>query len=119
VIEIGRRFRNQPPPPHIVFEALTNPNSDPRRPWLTLLHDEQPPTVLRAEPVSLVVWSSLWIKRPDATIEFDLPKAGSDGTNLGWILFVNEPRPDETLVGHMRKRMNQLINANLRYTFGQ
>ena len=37
-----------------------------------------------------------------------------DGTVL-----VNEPAPDDALVGHIRKRMNKLINANLRYTYGQ
>ena len=27
--------------------------------------------------------------------------------------------PDASAVGHLRKRLNELINANLRYTFGQ
>jgi hypothetical protein len=27
--------------------------------------------------------------------------------------------PGDALTGHLRKRLNQLINANLRYTFGQ
>jgi hypothetical protein len=26
---------------------------------------------------------------------------------------------DPSLLGHLRKRINELINANLRYTFGQ
>jgi hypothetical protein len=30
-----------------------------------------------------------------------------------------EPVPDQALTGHLRKRMNELINANLRYTYGQ
>ncbi|MCW2524655.1 MAG: hypothetical protein JWO63_2990 [Frankiales bacterium] len=42
-----------------------------------------------------------------------------DGTLLRWTLSVNDPLPDEALIGHMRKRLNQLINADLRYTFGQ
>jgi hypothetical protein len=25
--------------------------------------------------------------------------------------------PDPSLLGHLRKRLNELINANLRYTF--
>jgi hypothetical protein len=41
------------------------------------------------------------------------------GTNLRWTLYVNEPPPHDALIAHMRKRMNQLINANLRFTFGQ
>jgi hypothetical protein len=27
--------------------------------------------------------------------------------------------PDDALIGHLRKRVNQLIDANLRFTFGQ
>lgn len=32
---------------------------------------------------------------------------------------VEEPVPDDALVGHLRKRLNQLINAELGYSFGQ
>ncbi len=118
-IEIGRRRRTQPPPPHVVFEALIDPDRDPSRPWLELLDDEQRPTILRADPPGTVVWSSLWTKRPDALVQFDLSSDAGSGTELGWTLRVAEPRPDDALIGHLRKRMNQLINANLRYTFGQ
>ncbi|HYZ55417.1 MAG TPA: hypothetical protein VE733_18205 [Streptosporangiaceae bacterium] len=52
-------------------------------------------------------------------MRFDLPADGGQGTDLRWTLLVDEPMPDAALVGHMRKRLNQLINANLRYTFGQ
>ncbi len=119
VIEIGRRRRNQPPPPHVVFEALADPDRDPSRPWLTLLDDEQRPQVLRSDGPSTLTWSSLWIKRPDATVTFDLPAGAGGGTDLQWTLHVDRPAPDDALVGHMRKRLNELINANLRYTFGQ
>jgi hypothetical protein len=54
----------------------------------------------------------------DATLRFDLP-AGHGGTDLCWTLYVDEPAPDGALIGHMLKRVNQLINANLRHTFGQ
>ena len=118
--EIGSRKRNQPAPSHIIFEALTQPNRDPQRPWLLLLDDEVPPKVLRTRHPDMVVWSSLWTKRPDAVIRFDLPgdKSGC-GTDMSWTLEVVEPVPDHRLVGHMRKRLNELINANLRYSFGQ
>ncbi|MBL7501162.1 hypothetical protein I6A84_10820 [Frankia sp. CNm7] len=119
MIEIGSRRRGQPAPPHVVFEALTNPDRDPARPWLTLLRDERRPRVVTARPPDVLVWSSLWPKRPDATIHFDLPRAGDGGTDLRWTLYVDEPIPDASTVGHMRKRLNQLVNANLRYTFGQ
>lgn len=74
--------------------------------------------MIRAEPPALVVWSSLWTKRPDAIVQFDL-SGGTGGTDLRWTLFVDEPVPDDALIGHMRKRLNVLINANLRFTFGQ
>jgi hypothetical protein len=110
-------MRNQPAPPHVVFEALTQPDRDPARQWLRLLDDEQRPVI--SEASSNVVWSALWLKRPDATIEFELRTGGSSGTDLRWKLLVDEPAPDAALVGHMRKRVNELINADLRYSFGQ
>jgi hypothetical protein len=66
-------------------------------------------------------WASLWIKRPDALIHFQLPAnrsgSGSD-TDLRWTLYVNKPPLDDALLGHLTKRLNQVINSNLRYTFG-
>jgi hypothetical protein len=118
VIEAGSRARTQPPPPHVVFEALIDPDRDPRRPWLLLLDDEQRPRVLRALPAHLVVWSSLWPARPDAEVHFDLEPADA-GTRLRWTLLVDEPLPDESKLGHLRKRLNELINGNLRGSFGQ
>lgn len=111
--EIGSRAKNQPPPPRIVFESLTEPD----RPWLALLHDEHPPEVLEAHEPGLVVWGSLWDRRPDARVRFDLD-ADADGTRLRWTLLVDEPVPDAALTGHLCKRLNQLINAELRYSYG-
>lgn len=118
MLEAGSRKRNQPAPPHVVFEALTRPDRDPARPWLILLDDEQRPRLVEAEKPGRVVWSSLWTKRPDANVRFDLESSGY-GTDLRWTLLVDEPMPEAPLVGHMCKRLNQLINANLRFTFGQ
>ncbi|ADP81848.1 hypothetical protein [Pseudofrankia inefficax] len=119
MIEIGSRRRSQPAPPHVIFEALTEPDRDPTRPWLILLADEQRPRVLASTWPRELTWSSLWTKRPDATIHFELPPCATDGgTDLRWTLRVDEPLPDPGLTGHLRYRMNQLINANLRYTFG-
>ncbi|MEU5943340.1 hypothetical protein ABZ807_30205 [Micromonospora sp. NPDC047548] len=119
MLEAGSRKRNQPAPPHVIFEALTEPDRDPTRPWLLLLDDEQRPQTLQAEKPRLVVWSSIWNKRSDATVRFDLPSDGMAGTDLRWTLLLAEPLPEPSLLGHMRKRLNQPINANLRYTFGQ
>ncbi|GAA3392833.1 hypothetical protein [Cryptosporangium minutisporangium] len=118
MIEVGSRVRRQPPPPRVVFEALTNPDRDPARPWLQLRDDEVPPRILEAEEPALVVWSSIWRKLPDARIRFDLSAHGLE-TNLRWTLLAPEPLSDEAFVGHLRKRMNRLINADLRFTFGQ
>jgi hypothetical protein len=87
---------------------------------LTLQPDEEPPTILEARRPDYVVWSSLWPSRPDARLQFDLPlDSVGQGTDLCWTLMVEEPEPDGPMVGHMRKRVNELINANLRYSFGQ
>jgi hypothetical protein len=103
----------------VVFDALSDPDLDPRRPWLMLMDDEQRPMVLRSQRPSALTWSSLWIKRLDATVTFALPASDDGGTDLEWTLSVAEPAPDDALTGHMRKRLNQLVNADLRYTFGQ
>ncbi|HEX4864433.1 MAG TPA: hypothetical protein VFV02_10185, partial [Acidimicrobiales bacterium] len=93
---------------------------DPQRPWLVLLDDEVAPRIMEKSEPDSVVWSSIWKRRPDAVIRFDLARDGGGyGTELRWTLEVEEPVPDEALLGHMRKRINELINANLRYTFGQ
>jgi hypothetical protein len=118
--QVGGRKRGQPAPPHVIFEALTEPNRDLQRPWLLLLDDEVPPHILESREPDSLVWSSLWSMRPDAVIRFDLPRVkGGYGTDLRWTLEVEEPIPDDALLGHMRKRINVLINANLRYSFGQ
>jgi len=117
VIPVGSRAKDLPAPPRFVFEALTDPNHDPSRPWLTLLEDEVAPVVLDAVAYTKVSWSSLWPSRPDAQVQFDL--SPGSGTSLRWTLLVDEPKPDPSKLGHLCKRINVLINANLRYSFGQ
>lgn len=119
MVVIAERRRTQPPPPHIVYEALIDPHRDPHRVWLMLRVDEQEPQVLECRAPDLVVWSSLWPSRPSATIRFEIESDGGSGCALRWTLADEEPAPDASVVGHMRKRINELINANLRYTFGQ
>ncbi|MGW4100618.1 hypothetical protein [Mycobacterium sp. NPDC004974] len=120
MVEVGSRQRNLPAPPHAVFEDLTAPNRSPVRPWLHLLDDEVPPVVLESEEPVRVVWSSLWPRRPDARVRFDLRQGGpGGGTDLRWTLTVDEPAPDESVAAYMRKRINTLIHANLRRTYGQ
>jgi hypothetical protein len=113
VIEGGSRVRNQPAPPHVIFEALTDPDRDPMRPWLILLGDEQRPRVIEQDEPHQLLWSSLWVERPDARVRFDLsPEVSGGGTQLRWTLFLDEPLPVHSLLGHLRKRLNLLINGN-------
>jgi hypothetical protein len=86
---------------------------------LVLLEDEHAPTSVQGDRPDLVVWSSIWEKRPDAQIHFELPSDGGGGTDLCWTLWVEDPVPHAALLGHMRKRLNELINGDLRYSFGQ
>jgi hypothetical protein len=104
----------------VVFEDLAVLDRSGARPWLHLLDDEVAPVVLASREPGYVVWSSLWPQRPDARVRFDLREGGpGGGTDLRWTLTVDEPTPDESLTGHMRKRINTLIHANLRHTYGQ
>lgn len=93
------------------------PDRDSARPWLHLLDDETRPQIVEAAPPGLVVWSTLWPELPEALVRFDLDADGQ-GTFLCWTLLVEE-LPDPSRLGHYRTRLNQLINANLRYTYGQ
>jgi hypothetical protein len=118
MIEAGSRRRTQPAPPHVMAEALAEPDRDPARPWLDLLHDEQRPRVIEAAP-GLVVWSSPWPARPEALVRFEVDTDGGGGTALRWTLLLDEPLPATGTLQHYRKRLNVLINANLRYSLGQ
>src|SRR4051812_8591403 len=73
--EVGSRRRNQPAPPWAVFDDLCDPDRQPVRPWLLLQDDEIAPTVVDSDRPMHVVWSSLWIKRPDASVRFELTAA--------------------------------------------
>jgi hypothetical protein len=119
MLEVGTREKAQPAPGHVVFEALAQPTRGPSRQWLVLRPDEQWPEILLAEESHTVVWSSIWSRRPDARVRFDLRYGGGGGgTALRWTLSVDEPAPEPSLIRHMCKRLNELINAELRYSFG-
>lgn len=117
--EIAGRCRTQPPPRRIIYEALTKPDRDPTRPWLILRGGEQQPTIAEAVEPNLVVWNSIWSSRPDAQIRFEFAGPPHSSTTLYWTLIVDEPAPDAETTLRMRKRVDELINKNLRLTFGQ
>ena len=114
----GRRRKTQPAPPHVLLATLSSPNGDPARPWLQLLGDEQWPQIT-PDPPHRVVWRSLWLRQPDAVVEFLLTSDGGSGGAIEWVLWLEEPLPDASRLGHLCARLNRLINAELRYTFGQ
>ncbi|HJP72968.1 MAG TPA: hypothetical protein VJ914_01795 [Pseudonocardiaceae bacterium] len=119
MIEIGSRARTLPAPPSVVWESLTQPRRPGAREWLILLDDETEPRVLRADAPKLVVWSSLWPSRPDDEVHFELTATGDGGTRLRFTLLTPDAAPDESKTGHLRRRLNQLLFAELRYSYGQ
>jgi len=119
VIEFGSRARTLPAPPAVVWESLVDPRRPGARPWLTLLSDEVEPVVVEAEQPHRVVWSSLWPSRPDDQVHFDLTPAPDGGTSLRFTLCTPDTAPDESKSGHLRRRLNELLFAELRYSYGQ
>jgi hypothetical protein len=76
------------------------------------------PRVLAAEEPVLVVWSSLWPGRPDDVIRLELrPEAA--GTALRWTMTTESEPPDDGLTGHLRYRLDHLLWADLRLSYGQ
>jgi hypothetical protein len=118
MFELGRRTRTLPAPPHIVWGSLTDPRQPGARPWLNLLDEEVEPRVLDAVRPSLVVWSSLWPSTPGQVIRFDIASDGHTGTALTWTL-TSPVEVDDAGIGHRRYRLNKLIWADLRYSYGQ
>ncbi len=118
VVEVGRRKRELPPPPWVVWESLANPRRPQARPWLVLLDDEREPRILGTEKNKLVVWSSLWPSTPAVLIHFELASKGSAGTSLTWTL-TSPHKVSDRAVEHQRERLNQLVWADLRFSYGE
>ena len=117
-MEYGSRARRLPAPPGIVWESLTSPRMSGTRHWLNLLDDEVAPNVLESVRPSRVVWSSLWPTRPKDRIVLELTDAGGE-TSLRFTLLTPDELPDQSKIGHIRKRMNHLLFADLRFSYGQ
>lgn len=118
MIEYGNRVRNLPAPPSVVWQDLMSPRIDGVRPWLRLVADEVPPRVVESARPTLVVWASLWPTRPGDLIVMELaPKDG--GSSLRAVLLADGDQPDASKSGHIRKRVNHLLFADLRFTYGQ
>lgn len=117
IFVLGQRTGELPPPPSVVWKSLTDPRHKHARPWLNLLEDEVDPVVMESVPPTLVVWSSIWPKTPDQIIRFDLSPRG-EATALTWTL-TSPYEMDASAVGHRRFRLNKLLWADLRYSYGQ
>jgi len=117
VIEYGARAQSLPAPPGVVWDSLTNPDASGTRPWLKLLADEIAPEVLESNRPDRVVWSSLWPSRPNDQVVLELSAAGPE-TALRFTLLTPDEPPDESKTGHIRKRMNHLLFADLRFSYG-
>jgi hypothetical protein len=104
-----------------VFDSLLDPRRPGARPWLELLADEVEPTVLLQERPHLLVWSTLWPRHPRHRVRFDLtPEATGGGCVLRWTLLTPDPDElDPSHLGHLRKRLNVLVNERLRLSYGQ
>jgi hypothetical protein len=116
---LGSRARRLPAPPHVVWRSLIQPHEPGTREWLRLLDDEVEPRVLAAEEPGLVVWSSLWPRRPDDVVRLDLSTAAGGATSLRWTMTTEADPPDDGFVGHARFRLNHLLWSDLRLSYGQ
>jgi hypothetical protein len=60
----------------------------------------------------------LWPSRPNDEVHLELTAAGSE-TSLRFRLLTPDNPPDESKTGHLRRRLNELLFADLRFSYGQ
>ncbi|MPQ98371.1 hypothetical protein GB931_10665 [Modestobacter sp. I12A-02628] len=117
MFEVGSRERTLPAPVPVVWESLTRPRRPGARPWLHLLDDEVEPTVLYASAPVLLVWSSAWPRWPQLVTVLELRRTGLESA-LSWTATAPDDPCDDGLVGHVRLRLNRLLWADLRLSYG-
>ncbi len=117
MITLVSREKGQAPPPHIVWDALTDPFDPSIRRWLELLPNEVLPEVIDAVRPHHIVWTSLWPDRPRDQIRFSIASDGRSGSRVKWTLETPDEPPDEAIVRDRRRRIDLLINGNLRDSF--
>jgi hypothetical protein len=101
-----------------VWGSLAHPDQPGARPWLVLLDDEVPPRVLAGRQPTTVVWSSLWPSRPRDEVRLELSDVRAE-TLLTFTVLTPDDPPDPSKAGHIRRRLNQLLFADLRFSYGQ
>ncbi|MDT9592642.1 hypothetical protein RDV89_06170 [Nocardioides zeae] len=114
--EVARRTKRLPPPPHVVFESLSQPRRSAVRPWLDLRDGEVEPRVLVAEAPGRVVWSTLWADRAGDEIHLELAAHESE-TALTVVLRSPQAASEETTKA-LRHRLSQLFFGELRESYG-
>jgi len=97
---------------------LTEPRRPESRPWLSLLPDEIDPHALDAERPSRVMWSSPWRSRPRDVVRFDLAAVQSE-TLLRFTILTPDELPDPSKTGHLRRRLNEMLFADIGFSYGQ
>jgi hypothetical protein len=115
---IAHRTKRMPPPQHVLWADLMEPARTGSRVWLELRHGEVWPRVLESTEPDQVVWSTLWEQRPDDRIVLDLAPVGQE-TALGFTILSPREVEDEVTLKRLQYRLNQLLYAQLRYTYGQ
>ena len=76
--------------------------------------DELGPRVLEADLPATVVWSSMWNDRPSDVLRFDIRDQ-----HLTWTLLGDASKEDEPRLTRRCHRINEIVNADLRHSFGQ
>jgi hypothetical protein len=115
----AHRRKAQAPTPSAVFESLAEPQLPGARRWLHLSADETAPEVTATVPHSAVAWSSIWPDHPELVIEFHLGPGPGGGTDLEWRLLSPRESPGDAAVRCLQRRMNEIVNRDLRLSYGQ
>lgn len=128
---IADRSRPLPAPPPVVWGDLVAPRADGPRAWLRLLPDEVAPRVLSSCSPRAVVWSSLWSRHPRLVVRLDCqPHHGATRLHVR-VEAPDDAAPSDEMpnvlsdvfsdaaIGHVRHRINHLLFADLRATYGQ
>ncbi|QQS00370.1 MAG: hypothetical protein IPK37_16115 [Austwickia sp.] len=116
---IADRTRPLPAPPPVVWADLAEPRAEGTRAWLRLLPDEVPPRVLSSYAPRTLVWSSLWIRHPALVVRLDCRPDGPATRLRVCIEAPDDLALSDAAVGHVRHRINHLLFADLRATYGQ
>jgi hypothetical protein len=118
LIALAQRRKTQPPPPWIIWELLSDPFQSEDRPWFDRRDGEQPPMILSATKPQAITRSSIWSDHAELIIEFQIEPCGP-GAAVTWTLLGPEGCLDDLEIRQRRRRLNQLINGQLRDTFDQ